>query len=104
MVIVAVTGFAPAMKTLLPELKEQTGLPIVPVGADAIAQVRFTCPVKPPAGFMVMVELPAPPRLAIETAVPESAKVAGTEGALTVTARFVVATALLPSIAVMART
>ena len=100
-VIVAVTGVDP-LTTMLLEPKEQVGSSFAPLGADAIAHFRFTWPVKPPAGVMVMVELPPAPRLAMATVVPESVKPAGTVGALTVTVAFAVATVALPAVAVTA--
>jgi len=100
-VSVAVAGAVPLMKTLFADPKAQVGLSFTPLGAVVIAHFRFTCPVKPPAGVTVIVELPVPPRLAIETCVPERAKLAGTVEAFTIRATFVVAT-VDPEVAVTA--
>lgn len=67
MVIVAVPGATPLMKTLFFDPKLQVGLSFTPLGAVVMAHVRFTWPLKPPAGVTVIVELPVAPRLAIET-------------------------------------
>ena len=66
-VMVAVPGVVPLMKTLLFDAKVQVGLSLTPLGAMVIAHLRFTWPLKPPAGVTVMVELPLEPRAAIET-------------------------------------
>ena len=87
------------MNTLLAVPNVQVGSSFTPLGADVIAHFRFTWPVKPPAGVTVMVELPFPPRLAMETCVPESANPAGATAAVTVTVRFVVATVEPPAAA-----
>jgi hypothetical protein len=102
-VIVAVTGAVPLMKTLFVDPKEQVGLSFVPLGAVVIAHFRFTWPLKLPAGVTVMVELPLEPRLAMETCVPERAKLAGTVEGFTVRAMFVVET-VDPAVAVTAIT
>jgi len=98
-VIVTVAGVVPLMKTLFVDPNEQVGLSFTPLGAVVIAHFRFTCPVKPPAGVTVIVELPFAPRLAMETCVPDRAKLAGTAEAFTVRATFVVAT-VDPAVAV----
>jgi hypothetical protein len=100
-IIVAVTGAVPPMKTLFMDPKEQVGLSFTPVGAVVIAHFRFTWPLKLPAGVTVMVELPDEPRVAMETCVPERAKLAGTAEGFTVKATSVVAT-VDPEVAVTA--
>jgi len=98
--MVVVTGLEPVTTTLLFEPKEQVGLSFAPEGEVASAHCRFTCPVNPPAGVTVMVELPDAPRLAMLTAVPDRAKPGGTTGATTVTAIVVVAAVAPPAVAV----
>lgn len=98
--IVAVTGVDAVTTTLLLEPKEHVGSTLTPLGAEAMAHFRFTCPVKPPAGVRVMVEVPVDPRLATVTDVPVRVKPAGTTGALMVTVTLVVATEAPPAFAV----
>lgn len=100
-VMVAVTGVVPVTTTLLPVPKLQAGSSLAPVGADVIAHFRLTCPVNPPAGVSVTVEVPEPPRLAMDTAVPDTVKPAGVVGALTVTITLAVATVAPFAVAVM---
>ena len=100
-VIVAVAGAAPLMKTLFVDPKVQVGLSFTPLGAVVIAHFRFTWPLKLPAGVTVIVELPFAPRFAMETCVPESAKLAGTVEGFTVRVTFVVPT-VDPEVAVTA--
>lgn len=99
MVTVAVAGAEVEMSTLFPAAKEQVGISFAPLGEEARAQLRLTCPVNPPAGVTVMVDVPLAPRLATVTAVPVSEKPAGTEEGLTVAAMVVVATTVLPWVA-----
>jgi hypothetical protein len=102
MVMVAVTAPVPLTVTLLCDPSEQEASLLSPAGAEASAQVRFTLPVKPPAGVTVMVELPEEPMLAIVTVLPVTVKLAGITAAVTVTAMFAVATVVLPWVAVTA--
>jgi hypothetical protein len=99
MVTVAVAGAEVEMSTLFPAAKEQVGISFVPVGEEARAQLRLTCPVNPPAGVTVMVEEPVAPMPVTETAVLESEKPAATADGLTVVARVVVATMVPPWVA-----
>jgi hypothetical protein len=99
MVTVAVTGAEVETTALVPAAKVQVGVSLTPLGAEARAQLRLTCPVNPPAGVTVMVEVPLSPMPAIETAVLESVKPAGTADELMVAAMVVVATTVLPWVA-----
>ena len=102
MVMVAVTAPEPLTVTLLCDPNEQDASLLAPVGAEASVQVKFTFPVKPPAGVTVMVELPDEPTLATVTVLPVTVKLAGITAAVTVTEMFAVATVVLPAVAVTA--
>ena len=65
-------------------LAEQVGGSTAPDGLEVIAQVIATVPVNPPAGVMVMVEVPVSPGEAIVTAGPLSVNPEGTVTAFTV--------------------
>jgi hypothetical protein len=98
-VTVAVVGAELEMSTLFPAAKEQVGTSLTPLGEEVRAQLRLTCPVNPPAGVTVMVEEPVEPTPAMETAVLESVKPAATADGLTVAATVVVATTVVPWVA-----
>jgi hypothetical protein len=102
MLIVAETGEEPAINALGAEPNEHDASWLAPAGELVSAHFRFTCPVKLPKGVTVIVELPEPPRLAMVTDVPESAKPGGTIGAFTVTAIFPVAAVMPAAVAVTA--
>ena len=69
---------------------EHVGTSAAPEGFEVTAQLRATLPVNPPAGVIVIVEVPLVPGDAMVTAVPLNVKDAGAADPVTVMATFAV--------------